>query len=114
MRPGVIVVGAPCRNHAAGLAQRREQVFVEAFLAHPSVEVFDQTVLHRLAWGDVLPVDLTVLLPFEHLVAGQSVALASGQEIMLKKQCLATYGVSAMLKQTNWMLSVSKRNDKVF
>ena len=28
VRPGVIVVGAPCRNHTAGMAQRREQVFV--------------------------------------------------------------------------------------
>ena len=67
----MIVVGAPCRNHAAGMAQRREQVFVEAFLAHPSVEDFDQTVLHGFAWGNVVPVDLAVLLPFEHRVAGQ-------------------------------------------
>ena len=34
MGPLMIVVGAPCRNHAAGMAQRREQVFVQALFAH--------------------------------------------------------------------------------
>ena len=37
----VIVVDAPCRNHAAGMAQRREQVFVKALFAHPPVESLD-------------------------------------------------------------------------
>ena len=39
----VIVVGAPCRNRAAGMAQRQERVFVEALLAHSSIEAFDET-----------------------------------------------------------------------
>ena len=60
----VIVVGAPCRNHAAGMAQRLEQVFVEAFFAHPPVEALDQAVLHWLAGRDVVPADLSLLLPF--------------------------------------------------
>ncbi len=34
----VIVIDAPCRNHAAGMAQRREQVFVQALFAHPSID----------------------------------------------------------------------------
>lgn len=38
MGPVMIVVGAPCRNHSAGMAQRREQVFVEALLAHAPVD----------------------------------------------------------------------------
>ena len=71
MRPVVIVVCAPCRNHAAGMAQRREQVFVETFLAHPTVEAFHQAVLHGLAWRDVVPTDLAVLLPLEHRVRCQ-------------------------------------------
>jgi hypothetical protein len=50
----VIVVGAPCRNCAAGMAQRREQVLVEALFAHSSVEAFHQTVLHGFAGGSVL------------------------------------------------------------
>ena len=64
----VIVVGAPCRNHAAGMAQRREQVFVETLLAHPTVEALHQTVLHGLAWRDVEPIDFAVLLPFQHRI----------------------------------------------
>ncbi len=67
----VIVVGAPCRDHAAGMAQRRYQVLVEAFLAHPSVEALDQAVLHGLSRRDVVPADLAVLLPFEHRITGQ-------------------------------------------
>ncbi len=67
----VIVVGAPCGDHAAGMAQRREQVFVEALLAHPAVEAFDEAVLHGLARRDVMPADLAILLPFEHRIGGQ-------------------------------------------
>lgn len=40
----MIVVSAPCRDYAAGMAQKREQVLVEALLAHPTVEAFDQAV----------------------------------------------------------------------
>mgnify|MGYP007097297064 CR=1 FL=1 len=51
MQSVVIVVVAPCRNHAAGMAQRREQVFVEAFLPHPAVEAVDQYCTdHLSAW----------------------------------------------------------------
>ena len=67
----MIVVGAPCRDHAAGMAQRREQVFVEALLAHPSIEAFDQAILHWFARRDVMPADFAILLPFEDRVAGQ-------------------------------------------
>lgn len=67
----VIVAGAPCRNHVAGMAQRREQVLVQALLAHPCVEAFHQAVLHGLSGCDIVPVDLAILLPFEHHVRGQ-------------------------------------------
>ncbi len=46
-------------------------MFVEAFLAHPSVEVLDQTVLHGFALCDVVPIDFALLLPLEHRVTGQ-------------------------------------------
>ena len=67
----VIVVGAPCRDDAAGMAQGREQVFVEALLAHPPVEAFHQTILHGLAWCDVMPTNFAVFLPFEYRVGCQ-------------------------------------------
>jgi len=41
----VVVVGAQCRDRAV-MAPRREQVFVEAFLAHPSFKALDQAVMH--------------------------------------------------------------------
>ena len=52
------------------MAQWREQVFVEAFLAHPSVEALDQAVLHGFARCDVAPPDFAIFLPFENRVAG--------------------------------------------
>ena len=67
----MIVVGAPCRNCAAGMAQRREQVFVEALFAHPPVEAFHRTILHGLAWCDVMPTNFAVFLPLQHRVARQ-------------------------------------------
>ena len=78
----VIVVNAPCRDHAAGMAQRREQVFVQALLTHPPVEAFHQTVLHGFARGDVVPVNLAILLPFEHRIAGQFGAVAPREEAL--------------------------------
>ena len=82
MRPVVIVVGAPCRNHAAGMAQRREQVFVEALLAHPPVEALHQAVLHWLAWRDVAPIDLAVFLPFQHRIRCQFRSVARREEAL--------------------------------
>lgn len=71
MRPVVIVVVAPCRNRMAGVVQRREQVFVQAFLAHPSIETFHQAVLHGFAGSNVMPADLSLLLPFQRRVRSQ-------------------------------------------
>ncbi len=42
-------VVAPCRNRAAGLAQRREQVFVQALRAHPAIEAFHETILQEVS-----------------------------------------------------------------
>ena len=55
---------------------RPEQVFVQAFLAHAPVEALYQTVLHGLAWGNVVPVDPRLLAPSEHRHAGQFGAIA--------------------------------------
>ena len=66
MRAGVIVVVAPCRNQMAGMAQCREQVFVEAFIPQASVEALHEAVLHRFARRDVMPFDLAILLPIQH------------------------------------------------
>ncbi len=57
----VVVVVTPCRNQMAGMAQSWEKVLVQAF-----VEALDERILHRFAGRDVMPLDLTFLLPFEH------------------------------------------------
>ena len=66
MRAVVVIVVTPCRNHAAGLAQGREQVFVEAFVPQTPVEALHEAVLHRFAGSDVVPFDLAILLPLQH------------------------------------------------
>ena len=69
-----VVIVAPCGNQMAGMAQGIEQVLVQAFVAHPAIEAFHKTILHRLAsrWKrafgttrDVMPLDLTIFLPLE-------------------------------------------------
>jgi len=82
----VIVVVAPCRDHAAGMAQRREQVFVEALLAHPPVEALHQAVLHWLAWRDVVPIDLAVFLPSQHRIRGQLRAVVADHHAWIAAQ----------------------------
>ena len=79
----MVVVVAPCRDHAAGMAQRREQVFVEAFLAHPPVEALHQAVLHWFAWRDVVPIDLAVFLPFQHRIRCQFRPVARREQGLL-------------------------------
>ena len=46
-------------------------VFVEALVAEPADEALDEPVLLRLAWGDVVPFDASLLLPFQDGVGGQ-------------------------------------------
>lgn len=53
------------------MARGREQVFVQAFVAHPPVEAFDQAILHRLTWRDAMPLDVAIFLSFEHVVRRQ-------------------------------------------
>ena len=58
MRAMVIVVVAPCRNQMAGMAQRREQVLVQALIPQTAVEALHEAVLRRFAGRDVMPFDL--------------------------------------------------------
>ena len=60
----VVEVGAPCGDETTRMTQAVEQVFVQTLVPHMSVEAFDEAILHRLARGDIVPVDLAVFLPF--------------------------------------------------
>ena len=63
MRAVMVVVVAPCRDQVAGMAQAGEQMLVEALVPQAAVEALDEAVLHGFARRDVVPFDLSVLLP---------------------------------------------------
>ena len=66
-----VVVVSPGIDHPAGMAVASEQVLIEALVAEPADEGLDQFVLHRLARGDVVPIDLGVLLPLQEGIRGE-------------------------------------------
>lgn len=61
----VIEVGSPRGNQIAGVSEAIEQVFVQTLIPHSPVEAFHKAVLHGLARGDVMPVNLAVFPPFQ-------------------------------------------------
>lgn len=65
------VVVAPGPDQMAGMAQVGKQVLVEALFPQTAVEALHEAVLHRLAGREVVPLDLTFLLPFEDRVRGE-------------------------------------------
>ena len=58
-----LAIVAPCRDFAPHLIKVDEQSIVEKLITHAVVEIFDDPVLHRLAGGDDVPVDLVGLAP---------------------------------------------------
>lgn len=67
----LIVVALPGGQHGARLPQRGEQRLVQAFVAQSADEAFGERVLLRLARGDVVPNNLSLLAPAQDRVAGQ-------------------------------------------
>lgn len=43
------------------MVQAEEQGLVEQLVAHAAVEALEIAILHRLAWGDVMPLDVMPL-----------------------------------------------------
>lgn len=66
MRSILIVVDSPIFNDVEGIPEAAEQMLVEAFISQAAIKRFNEAVLHRLDWGDVVSFDAAVLLPFEH------------------------------------------------
>lgn len=71
MRALAVVVADPIRNLGAGVIEAEEQGFVEKLVPHPAVEAFTEAVLHRLARRNEVPVDLVLLRPGQHGIAGE-------------------------------------------
>lgn len=71
MRPDRVVVDAPGLDDPPSLGECREDVLVEAFVAHPAIEALDDAVLHGLSGRDVVPLDALLGRPAQHGIAGQ-------------------------------------------
>ena len=66
-----VVVLNPGSDLDPCVGKAHEQGLVQQFVAHAAVEAFDEAVLHRLAGGDVMPFDPTLLRPTQDGRRGQ-------------------------------------------
>ena len=71
MGPPCIVDVGPAGHGLAGVVDAEEQCPVQQLVAHPAVERFAVAVLHGLAGGDVVPLHLHLLRPFQDRVRGE-------------------------------------------
>ena len=71
MRTLGVVVCRPSGDHDSRVSQVAEHGLVEQLVAHPPVETLDETVLHRLAWRDVVPFDPVLGTPPQDGVGSQ-------------------------------------------
>ena len=71
MRPGRIVIGDPGADDPPCVDHTEEQALVQQLVAHPTVEALAEAVLHRLAGGDVVPVDAVFGTPSADRVRSQ-------------------------------------------
>jgi len=78
----MVVVVAPGPDQMAGMAQVSKQVLVEALVHQTAVGALHEAVLHRLAGRDVVPLDLTLLLPFQDRFRGEIGPIASRKEAL--------------------------------
>jgi len=81
MRPDGVVVLLPVTKHGTGVDQRAEQRLVQALTPEASAEALNESVLHRLARCDEMPLDAAFLAPAQDRYAGQfrSIVIEDGQ-----------------------------------
>lgn len=85
-----IVVGDPV---GASVVEIEEQGLVEQLVTHPAVKVFSETVLHRLAGSNKVPVDGDVLAPAS--IALQVNSAPWSDTIIPRLRCRSTIAVSS-------------------
>ena len=71
MRAAGVVVDPPRLDDGPGRRQAPEQMLIQALVAQAPVQALDKAVLLRLAGGDVVPRDRTLLLSAKDGVRGQ-------------------------------------------
>ena len=62
----MIVIMAPGLEHALRFDRRREDMRVEAFVAEPAIEAFDERILNRAARSNELETDVVRIRPRVH------------------------------------------------
>ncbi len=72
-----VVVLLPGGKLDAGVSDRREERFVQAFVAEPAVEAFNEAVLHWLAGRDIVPVHGSFLAPAQDRYTGEFGAIVA-------------------------------------
>ena len=80
MRSGRVVITSPFLDCATRMEDRWERMFVEEFVAEPTVEALDTAVLRRFSRIDKVLRDSSQSRPFEHLVAGTLAAVIRFQD----------------------------------
>jgi len=63
VRALLVVVLRPGGDHDAGMVKAQEQGLVEQLIAHATIEALAVAVLHRLAGGDIVPLDANLPAP---------------------------------------------------
>ena len=71
MRPDLVMVVPPSREHGLRFGQGRKERPVQAFVPEPADETLGEGILLRLAGGDVMPFDLAVPAPAEDRHGGE-------------------------------------------
>src|SRR3546814_3749368 len=63
VRPRLVVIFGPGRDHCAGMIEVEEQRLIQKLIAHPAIKALDIAVLHRLARRDIMPLDPALAAP---------------------------------------------------
>jgi len=68
--PSDIVIDAPSFDRISSFGEGQEYVFVDAFVSKSTVEAFDEGVLRRLSWRNIVQLDLSFCGPCKHRKTG--------------------------------------------
>ena len=72
-----VAVFHPDRDLYAGIGHGREQRLVEQLVPHATINALDLVVLHRSAWGDVMPLHADLAAPCQPCITGGLVAIVA-------------------------------------
>src|SRR5208283_1276778 len=83
VRARPVVIRPPTPKGNASLGQRGEQHLIQKLIPQAAVEAFDEGVLHRLAWRDVVPCDMALIGPCQDGVACEFAAIVADNHLRL-------------------------------